>query len=293
MTKSEIEVYHLHKDQPERRQFEIFSLKEYIEDNFEKSSTPHVHSFYQIIWFTKGQGNHFVDFRKHEAKPNTIFFINKDQVHCFDFSRDYEGILLHFNESFLVQHEHDTDIFLKYNIFNNQRHKPFCTIPTQDVDLLGAIVLQIKQELAKQNPFGHQELVRHFLKAFLIQIERIKRDDSDAQLTTRNEKHIQFLRFTELVEQKYKEGLSVSEYANLLNISTKTLADLTNKIVFKTPSSLIQERVILEAQRLLSHSSLNVNQISYQLGFDDPSYFVKYFKKHTNNSPITFRKSIT
>jgi AraC-like DNA-binding protein len=95
------------------------------------------------------------------------------------------------------------------------------------------------------------------------------------------------------VEQKYKEGLSVSEYANLLNISTKTLADLTNKIVFKTPSSLIQERVILEAQRLLSHSSLNVNQISYQLGFDDPSYFVKYFKKHTNNSPITFRKSIT
>ena len=293
MTRPKIDEYHLHKDQPEKRQFEIFALKEYVERNFEHSSKPHLHSFYQIIWFTKGKGNHFVDFKKYEIEPNTIFFINKSQVHYFDNNKNYDGILLHFNANFLVQHENDIDIFLKYNIFTNQHHQPFCSIPKQTADLLNTIISQIKQELDKQNPFGHRELVRHFLKVFLIQIERQKRDNNDTQLKTTNEKHIQFLRFIELVELNYKKGISVSEYATLLNISTKTLTDLTNKIVFKTPSLLINERVILEAQRLLSHSSLNVNQIGYQLGFDDPSYFVKYFKKHTNSSPTDFRKSIS
>jgi AraC-like DNA-binding protein len=293
MTKRKIDEYHLHKDQPERRQFEIFSLQDYVEKHFEHSSKPHLHSFFQIIWFTKGNGNHFVDFKEYEVKPNTIFFINKSQVHYFDSSKNYDGILLHFNESFLVQHENDIDIFLKYNIFNNQHYQPFCSIAKQTADLLNTIILQIKDELNKQNPFGHRELLRHFLKAFLIQIERQKRDNNDTQLITTNEKHIQFLRFIELVELNYKKGFSVSEYATLLNISTKTLTDLTNKIVFRTPSLLIHERVILEAQRLLSHSSLNVNQIGYQLGFDDPSYFVKYFKKHTNSSPTDFRKSIS
>jgi AraC-like DNA-binding protein len=56
---------------------------------------------------------------------------------------------------------------------------------------------------------------------------------------------------------------------------------------------MIQERIILEIQRLLLHSDLNINQIGYRLGFDDPSYFVKYFKKHTKISPSEFRKVIS
>ncbi|WP_088445396.1 helix-turn-helix transcriptional regulator [Flavobacterium oreochromis] len=61
----------------------------------------------------------------------------------------------------------------------------------------------------------------------------------------------------------------------------------------KTPLQIIQERIILESQRLLLHSELNVTQIGYRLGFEDPSYFVKFFKKHANMSPSEFRKSIT
>ena len=56
---------------------------------------------------------------------------------------------------------------------------------------------------------------------------------------------------------------------------------------------MIQERVILEAQRMLLYSNLHVNQIGYCLGFDDPSYFVKYFKKHALISPVEFRKSVS
>ncbi len=96
-----------------------------------------------------------------------------------------------------------------------------------------------------------------------------------------------------LIDEHYSKGLTVAKYANLLFVSSRTLSDLTNQLLNKTPLRMIQERIILEAQRLLVHSSLNVNQISYSLGFDDPSYFVKYFKKHTKITPTEFRKSIS
>jgi len=78
-----------------------------------------------------------------------------------------------------------------------------------------------------------------------------------------------------------------------MHVSLRTLSNLTSQQLNKTPSLIIQERIILEAKRLLLYSNLNVAQVAYQLGFDDPSYFVKYFKKHTKISPSEFRKSVS
>lgn len=131
---------------------------------------------------------------------------------------------------------------------------------------------------------------------FLIFAQREKGNiniNKENKLYAADEKHLQLLRFIDLVESNYQNGLAISAYAALLNISSKTLTDLTNKIIFKTPSMIIQERIMIEAQRLLAHSGLNVNQIGYKLGFEDPSYFVKYFKKHAKFSPGEFRKSIS
>lgn len=78
-----------------------------------------------------------------------------------------------------------------------------------------------------------------------------------------------------------------------MSVSTRTLLDITNHFLSKTPSQMIQEKIILEAKRLLLHSTLNVAQVGYRLGFEDPSYFVKYFKRHSQQSPLEFRKSIS
>lgn len=100
------------------------------------------------------------------------------------------------------------------------------------------------------------------------------------------------MRFINLIDENYKKGLPVSEYASIMNFSSRTLSDLTNNFLNKTPSQMIQERMILEAQRMLLHSDLNISQIADHLGFEDPSYFVKYFKKHVQQSPSDFKKSI-
>jgi AraC-like DNA-binding protein len=108
-----------------------------------------------------------------------------------------------------------------------------------------------------------------------------------------DEKRLQLLKFINLIDENYTKRISVSSYANSLLITSRTLSDLTHQLLNKTPSQMIQERIILEIQRLLLHSDLNINQIGYRLGFDDPSYFVKYFKKHTKISPSEFRKVIS
>jgi AraC-like DNA-binding protein len=150
-------------------------------------------------------------------------------------------------------------------------------------------------ELQSPDAFGKEELLRICLKAFLIHVQRRRYElqQIDGQFSkVPDERRAQLMKFVNLVDENYMKGMSVSEYARLMFISSRTLSNLTGDLLNKTPSQIIMERIVLEAQRLLLHSNLNVSQIGYRLGFDDPSYFVKYFKKHTAISPTDFRKSI-
>jgi len=172
---------------------------------------------------------------------------------------------------------------------------PSCCIDSGIDVILGDYLKLIRFELDNPMDFGRDELLRVYLKAFLIQIQRRKNElekNLDQASFVVNDKRVQLVKFINLVDENYKKGLTISEYAEQMYISSRTLSDLTNQLLGKSPSIIIQERIVLEAQRLLLHSEMNVNQIAYRLGFDDPSYFVKYFKKHTMVSPSEFRKSI-
>lgn len=288
--------YHLNRHQPDMPQLAIHDLNEYITKHKGHTTKPHIHSYYQVIWFKQGNGKHFIDFEAHDVTDNTILFVAKNQVHYFDDNTNYKGILLHFNETFIVQKDNETDFFLKCNLFNNPYLQPLCALKKPTAIIFEEYIAQIKREFSNPDEFGKEELLKSYLKAFLIQIQRVKQacEQTEEQTTTVfDDKKVQLIKFINLIDENYTKGLSVSEYAKLLFISSRTLSDLTNQQLNKTPSQMIQERIVLEAQRLLLYSELNVNQIGYRLGFDDPSYFVKYFKKHTNLSPLGFRKSVS
>jgi AraC family transcriptional activator of pobA len=295
-TENTINEYHLNRHQPDKPQFAVHDLGDYLTRHQAHTEKPHIHSYYQIIWFKNGTGKHFVDFKSYDIRTNTIFFIAKNQIHYFDNCTNYEGILLHFNEAFLVHKESETDFFLKCNLFNSHFHQPYSSIENEVNNILNEYISQIKVEFGHSDEFGKEELLRAYLKSFLIQIQRTKKENTESQDNKSfvlDEKRILLIKFINLLDENYTKGLSVSEYSRLLVVSTRTLSNLTHQLLNKTPLQMIQERVILEAQRLLIHSELNVNQIGYRLGFDDPSYFVKYFKKHTDISPSEFRKSIS
>lgn len=287
--------YHLNRHQPNMPQFAIYEMHDYLQKHGEKASKAHIHSYYQILWFKKGKGKHFVDFKEYEILDNTLFFIAKNQVHYFD-QNNYNGILMHFNEPLLIQNNNEVEFFLKFNLFNNPYQKPSCLLDYNTKIILDEYLNLITNELSGKNEFGQEEILRTYLKAVLIQVQRRKNEfeqDENQTPFLADEKRFQLMKFVNLVEENYKKGLNISAYAKLLFISSRTLSDLTHQLVGKTPSQIIQERIIVEAQRMLLHSNLNINQIGYDLGFEDPSYFVKYFKKYIKISPTEFRKLVS
>lgn len=291
-----INEYHLNRHQPDKPQFAILDLNNHIKTNQCRITKPHIHSFYQIIWFKRGNGKHFVDFKSYDVSDNALFFVAQNQVHYFDENTGYEGVLLHFNEAFLVKNENEMEFLLKCNLFNNPYQQPSCSISTKTNGILDEYISQIEQEFKNEEEFGKEQILRNYLKSFLIQIQRRKNEFenlSDQLPELPDEKRLQLVRFVNLIDENYQKGFTIAEYARLLFISSRSLSELTNQLLNKTPSQMIQERIILEAQRMLLYSSLNINQVGYRLGFDDPSYFVKYFKKHTNISPSEFRKSVS
>ena len=289
MSVSKIQQYHLHKNEPEKLQFEIYPLSEYLANSVGHNQKPHMHTFYQIIWFQSGNGKHYVDFNEYEINDNVIFFIPKNQIHYFD-NNDYQGYIIHFNESFIAHDENYVNVFLKHNIFDSFEKEPLFRINKMDCEELRNIVVQMQNEIWTPNQFAHREYLKLLLHLFLIVVQRfgIRKDCNG--LSVNNPVHILFVKFRQLLETNYHEIHTVTEYAGLLNVSNKTLTNCTKEISNQTPLEIINERIILETKRLLAYSQKNINEIGFELGFIDPSYFVKFFKKHTGKSPTDFRK---
>ena len=155
------------------------------------------------------------------------------------------------------------------------------------------LVSNLKNEILTPDNFAHKDFLKHLLKLFLISIQRLGKRNNYKNSSFNNQNNITLLKFKQALEINFKNVHSVKEYASILNISSKTLTNHTTEIALKTPLELINDRIILEAKRLLSHSSLNINEIGFQLGYEDPSYFVKFFKRQTKKSPSDFRKAIS
>ncbi len=289
-SKSKIEKYHLHKAHPEKLQFEVYDLNTYRKKSGEKAAVAHSHSYYQIIWFFEDGGEHIVDFKTYTIKKNTILFISKDHIHAFDQNLDVKGWLIHFNESFFMHN--DVDVFLKYNIFNSQEN-PCYIIDEETAMTASSYMSLILKELSQRDMFGYEDIVRFSLKSLLINLERIHRNEGDASLQFNNHYELQFAKYKELIEENYQKGLSVSDYAEQLNVSSKTLTTITKSVVGKSASQLISERIILEAKRLLRFTALQIGEIAFKVGFEDASYFVKFFKRHVGNSPGNYRNEVT
>lgn len=281
-----IAQYHLHKAHPEKLQFQVYDLNAYRKKNSGKAAEPHSHSYYQIIWFFESGGSHTVDFKSFEIQKNTVLFISKDQVHSFDENLEVSGCLIHFNESFFMHS--DIDIFLKYNIFN-ARNNPSYIIDANTAEIGTSYISLIRKELNKRNSFGNEQVIRFLLKSFLISVERVHRTTTKNNIEITNQHELLYYKFKELIEENYMIHSSVSFYAAALYISSKTLSTISKSMVQKTPSQLITERIVLQAKRLLQFTSLQVGEVAFRLGFEDVSYFIKYFKRNMGLSPKAYR----
>lgn len=250
---------------------------------------PHKHGFFILLLFTAGSGTHSIDFRNYRVSPGAVFFLAPGQVHSWQLSEDCEGHILFFSTQFYgfgFPHKN----LSAFPFFGTSSRSPYLVLESEQTAETDLLFSEIEKETEALGWFK-KELLRANTEILLIKLGRIYH----ATYGTGSTFPLAEDRFNQLesvVETHFRSTRNASFYADQLHLSLRQLNRLTKTSVGKTISELLLDRVVLESQRLLTYSGDSVAEIAEQLGFEDPSYFSRLFRKKTGNTPEQFRKSV-
>ncbi len=283
-------LYNMVCDTPQGN-FDVSFMPACLDDDPVDNTMPHVHTFYEILWFRQAGGTHTVDFTQYPVEADSLFLLCPGQVHHFDGVTRHEGVQLKFCTDFLKDDSLGEDAFVRCDLFNVFAPSPYCVIrdASKAEDMIG-VVRRMQTELNYGDAFAHHEMIRSLAMIFLINIHRYGERKGTPLLDTMNASHRLYIRFRQMVEQRYTTLHTVQEYARELGASTKSLSVSVRECSGKSPLALINSRIALEAKRLVAFTNLMTKEIAYHLGYDDPSYFLKLFKRETGFLPSDFRR---
>ena len=199
-----------------------------------------------------------------------------------------EVLLLAFNREFYCIHTHDAEVSCNGFLFFGSNFTPMVVLDEKENGRLRTLasVLQEEFDMRDQN---QEEMLRLLLKRFIIRVTRLARK----QLIKRKlpEKELELIRqFNVLVEKHFKRCHQVGDYADMVHRSPKTISNIFAQQGDKSPLEIIHDRLILEAKRLLLYTDKSSKEIGWELGFEDPSQFNRFFKKNLEIPPQEFRE---
>ncbi|MEP3836003.1 MAG: helix-turn-helix domain-containing protein [Algibacter sp.] len=269
------------------QEFEIIDFDLLFNEFSEEIKKPHRAEFYQILWFQKGSPTHFVDFNPIKIKPNSLLFVNKNSVQLFDNRTKFRGKAILFTDSFFCKTEIDTKFLKSSILFNDLLSISQIELPKNN-SIIETVFGLLETELRNSKDNYQSDLLRNDLRNLLLHSERERRKQDFIELK-KDANLEQALYFKTLLDDNFITQKRVSFYCQQMHLTPKRLNQATSKIFGKTPKNIIDDRVLLESKRLLAHTSESIKEISFSLGFEEPTNFIKYFKKHTNKTPVEFR----
>ncbi len=249
---------------------------------------PHRHSFFQLLYITKGKGKHHVDFESYEIKPLQVHFLAPGQIHQWDLSPDADGYIINFDGSFFTSVCHNPHFLSEFPFFNSLTNRSAMDLTKDVKGEVDKLVLRMMQEYEADMEYRADSL-RALLLQLLITLARACKPAEKTPTARYN--YILLRNFESLIEQNFRHKKLPKEYAELLFITPNHLNALCQSTVGKPAGEMIRDRVILEAKRLLANSAMTIAEIAYDLHFEDNAYFSRFFKKYTGYSPDEFRKS--
>lgn len=242
----------------------------------------HRHDFFLMLTLRKAKGLHEIDFVPYEVNNYSIFLLRPGQVHKLTLKQGSTGFLVQFKTEYFLSHKDSSKQLLRK--VGNQNNYPLNAKIFKKLDvLLSSILLEYKE---KQEDF--HEVIKANLDILFIQLLR-QRGNTDTKNNFAPYQQEKLEKFLELVEENITEYKQVTQYADLLSLTVYQLNAITKALLSKNASQLINEYIILEAKRNLLATSNQVSQIAYHLGYEDVSYFIRFFKKHTGHTPDDYR----
>lgn len=235
----------------------------------------------------KGDADFLIDEVPYHVEKDDMFVITHQQeVQRQALSADFEARILMISRRYVEY----LDIRNKYQVFMSVRQNPIIHLNNKSLEALTTGLDMISQTLRNtDNPF-QKETVFHFIKAYLYGFAYYLKP---LNVQPKNREEAVCMQFMELLEQHYKQEHSVSFYANRLNLSARYVSVCVKIQTGETAIDAIANRIMEDAKKALRKCDMTISQISYALGFTDPSAFGRYFKIHAGVSPREWRDSLS
>ena len=266
--------------------FNVQPLEERFLDGPQDISRAHRHDYHQVILVTSGAGQLSVDFQDFPIEPPMLLHFGPGVVHGWQPRRRPGGYVVHFDRTFFAADARDAAEVKEMPLFCTLSGARVLSISPGQRSIFEGFARAMLQEY-EQRSEEHAAALRSYLRLWLIEARRIVQakyperwNDRGAELTNR---------FLQLVNEQFRAASGVSEYARQLRVTPSHLNETVRRTLGKTAGETIRQRVILEAKRLLRHSEQSVGEVASALNFEDPSYFARFFRKHTGQSPASFR----
>lgn len=236
-------------------------------------------SFYKLIWVKEGVGSHLINGFEQPLISGQIYILAPGHIHNWKKNTLFKGVLCELSHGLL------DDCFQKKLITlqqSNTNNGPI-HVPKDKENLLSHLVNSIEIETKNNNRLS---IIRPLFTTFLHLLEPKENTLHSLSSNTDPLKNLD-----NLIENFYFKENGVHFYAQQLDMGIKQLNALVREVHGKTVSNLIHERIISDAKLSLQSSHSSVKSIAYDLGFEDPSYFSRFFRRYTGLSPNQYREA--
>ena len=268
--------------------FEFCKLEEAY--NPYDATLPHRHNYYEILYFNGNGGEHEIDFTSHPILANSLHFISPEQVHLLRRNKKVTGYVLSFSKDFCYEETAGIEFIDSFPFFNNPYSVCIVRLDGESKKTVADLIAKMQKEYFSAAE-DKANVLSAYLTVLLVTAKRLYKPQSNSGKPMKQRSELT-RKFKLAVERNFVKIKSVNEYSGMLNITSGHLNDTVHQDTGRTASEIIHERIILEAKRLLYRTKKSVKEIAHSLGYEDPSYFVKFFKSHADDTPENFRKNI-
>jgi AraC family transcriptional activator of pobA len=291
MTKALYPTFDIHNLDANKLSDEILNVDrfgDYLSKN-PHLKVPHKHSFYHLLYFTKGSGSHTVDFESFPVKEGMIYFMRPGQVHNWNFKGAVDGYIINFSPLFFNRYGMSDGVPGQFSFFVGNATNQVKNLNAETRAVVEGLFERILLEKAAQQQQGPLMIAALMIELF-IAVQRSAEAEKVATVQP-NYNNVILRDFQLLVEQHFRELKLPKDYAALLFIRPARLNAICKEWTDQSAGEVIRNRILLEAKRLLVNFELSISYIALELNFPDASYFVKFFKKYVGSTPDVFRKN--
>lgn len=245
---------------------------------------PHYHDFFQVSLLS-GPAHVMHDFREFDVDGDTLLFLSPGQVHTVMPRPGMEGTVVSFTREFI---DGASGFLLDLPFFYSGDSSPWLVVENETVEPVRHGFREMLEEYEVGDP-GSGEILRSLLRILFVRAARWHGSESDS---SRSRSEVLVRKFHQEVESHFLEWQALGPYARLLGVTVNHLNDVVREVTGKAAGEHIRARRLLDAKRLLLYSELSISEVGYHLGFRDPSYFTRFFRRYETGTPGEFRSQI-